>query len=269
MFIRFARVLAATIIIGSIVLACATSPLGRKQLSLFPDAEIDAMGVSAFQQLKEKTPLSNDARAVNYVNCVAHSVTRAIGRAQGSGQWEVRVFEHKAANAFALPGSKIGVFSGILNVARNQDQLAAVIGHEIAHVLARHANERASTEFATKTGLDLVQIVSGTPTTTKSTLLAALGLGAQVGILLPYDRAQEREADLIGLDLMARAGFDPRQSLQLWQNMAKAGNGQPPEFLSTHPAHQTRMGELNARMSHAMGLYERARAQGMRPYCAY
>jgi len=248
-----------------LVAACATSPLGRKQLSIFSDAQIDTMGISAFEQVKEQVPLSSDGRAIDYVTCVANAVTGAIG----GGQWEVRVFEHKDANAFALPGGKIGVYSGMLKVARSQDQLAAVIGHEVAHVIARHANERASTEFATQGGLDLIQVISGAPTPGKNALMGVLGLGAQFGVLLPYGRTQEREADLIGLDLMATAGFDPRQSIALWRNMSADDAGEPPEFLSTHPNHETRINDLNGRMGYAMGLYEKARAGGVRPYCGY
>lgn len=259
----------APLVIVLLMTACATSPLGRKQLSIFSDAQIDAMGISAFEQVKEKVPLSRDGRSINYVTCVANAVTAAMGGAQGAGLWEVRVFEHQDANAFALPGGKIGVYSGMLKVARNQDQLAAVIGHEVAHVIARHANERASTEFATQGGLDLIQVISGTPTPGKNALMGVLGLGAQFGVILPYGRTQEREADLIGIDLMARAGFDPRQSIALWYNMSANDATEPPEFLSTHPNHETRITDLNGRMGYAMGLYEKARARGVRPSCGY
>ncbi len=248
--------------------ACATSPLGRRQLNLFPESEMQAMGMAAFQQVKEKVPLSNDRVANNYVRCVADAVTRDVRGGETANQWEVAVFENKSANAFALPGGKIGVYTGMLNVAQTQNQLAAVIAHEVAHVLARHANERASTQFATQTGLDLLGVLTGTPSASKNALLAVLGVGAQVGVILPFDRAQESEADLLGLDIMAAAGFDPRESIQLWLNMDAQGKAAPPEFISTHPSHQTRMADLNARMSHAMQLYDRARLQGRRPVCS-
>ena len=153
-------------------------------------------------------------------------------------------------------------------MARNQDQLATVLGHEVAHVLAEHGNERVSTAFAAQAGVDLVGKISGSATPTQQQLLGLLGLGAQVGVLLPFSRAQESEADSLGLDLMARAGFDPRESIQLWKNMSDAGGGQPPEFLSTHPSHGTRIEDLTARMPDARVLSEQARAQGRRPACS-
>ena len=153
-------------------------------------------------------------------------------------------------------------------MARSQDQLATVLGHEVAHVLAEHGNERVSTAFAAQTGVDLVAAISGSSTPEQQQLLGLLGLGAQVGVLLPFSRAQESEADSLGLDLMARAGFEPRESIQLWKNMSEAGGGQPPEFLSTHPSHGSRIQSLEARMSGARALSEQARAQGRHPACS-
>jgi predicted Zn-dependent protease len=260
------RSIIAVFVVG-FLLACATSPLGRRQLNLFPESEMETMGATAFVQLKEQTPPSQDPKANNYVRCIVDAITREVGGDYANRQWEVVVFDSKQANAFALPGGKIGVYTGMLNVAENQHQIAAVIAHEVAHVLSRHANERASNQFATKTGLDLIQTLGGAPTTTKNGILAVLGVGAQVGILLPFDRAQEREADLLGLDLMASAGFNPQQSISLWQNMSKESRGAPPEFLSTHPSHQTRIQELEQRMPQAMPLYNQAVSRGKRPTC--
>jgi predicted Zn-dependent protease len=152
-------------------------------------------------------------------------------------------------------------------VARNQHQLATVMGHEVAHVLADHGNERVSNQFATQSGLELVQAMSGGPSPAQEQLMGALGVGAQVGVLLPFGRAQEREADLIGLDLMARAGFDPRESVNLWKNMGEAGGSQPAEFLSTHPSHGSRIRDLDARMGSALKLYEAGQAMGHAPEC--
>jgi predicted Zn-dependent protease len=142
-----------------------------------------------------------------------------------------------------------------------------LLGHEVAHVLAQHANERVSTAFAAQSGLELLQAISGAGPE-QGQLLALLGLGAQVGILLPWGREQEREADLLGLDLMADAGFDPRESIALWQNMGREGGAQPPEFLSTHPSHGTRMQDLAQRMPQAVARSEEARRRGLRPACA-
>lgn len=249
------------------LVACTTSPLGRSQLALFPEAEMSQMGITAYSEMKQQTPVETDARTNGYVRCVANAITAALGPGQ-TAQWEVTVFRDDSANAFALPGGKIGVHTGLLNVARDQNQLATVVGHEVAHVLARHANERVSTNAVAQTGLQAAQILAGAASPAKQQLFGLLGLGAQVGVLLPFSRAQESEADLLGLDLMARAGFDPRASVTLWQNMAAASSGGGgPAFLSTHPAHGARITSLQNRIPQALPLYEQARASGRRPGC--
>jgi predicted Zn-dependent protease len=142
-----------------------------------------------------------------------------------------------------------------------------VIGHEVAHVQARHSNERVSQKFAVEQGIGLINAVANPTSGTGQTLMGLLGVGAQYGVLLPYSRIQESEADMLGLDLMAKAGFDPRESTQLWINMSKAGNGQPPEFLSTHPSHSTRISDLQQRIPAALRLQQRARQLGRNPNC--
>lgn len=244
--------------------ACATSPLGHRQLQLFPEEQIAEMGASAFQQLKAKTPESDDSSTNSYVTCVADAITSELGPGR---EWEVVVFEDEAVNAFALPGGKIGVYTGLLEVAENQDQLAAVIGHEVSHVIAEHGNARMSAAVVTQAGLTAAQIYASSSGGEQQQILGLLGLGAQVGVLLPYGRSQETEADLLGLDLMARAGFDPRESTDLWRNMAAAGGEQPPEFLSTHPSHETRIETLTERMPRGLKLYSQAQARGDTPDC--
>lgn len=251
----------------AVVLACETSPTGRSQLMIVSDAQMTEMGVTAFQQMKSELTITNDAGARRYVECVARAITAHVNAPNAPSGWEVVVFEDDTANAFALPGGKIGVHTGLLDVARNQDQLAAVIGHEVAHVLAEHGGERVSTQLATQGGLDLIQAISGPPSPTRNAALAALGLGAQVGVLLPFSRAQESEADTMGLELMARAGFDPRQGPVLWENMSQQG-GQPPELLSTHPSSASRIQALRSQVPDVMPLYEQARAAGRRPSCS-
>jgi predicted Zn-dependent protease len=179
----------------------------------------------------------------------------------------VTVFQDKAANAFALPGGKIGVNTGLLEVATNPHQLATVIGHEIAHVQAHHGNARMSASYATQAGLTLAQVLAGASSPEKQQLIGLLGAGAQVGVLLPYGRSQESEADRLGLEYMARAGFDPQESVNLWRNMSETSGSQPPEFLSTHPAHGTRIQQLEAQMPTALNLYRQAQAQGKTPNC--
>jgi predicted Zn-dependent protease len=257
MFIRLFVLINVLLLAG-----CATSPTGRSQLVLMPESEINQMGMQAFTTIKKETKVDSSTVTNRYVQCVAKAITREVG-----GNWEVVVFNDSDANAFALPGGKIGVYTGMLKVAENQDQLATVIGHEVAHVLARHSNERISQKFAVEQGLSLINAVANPQSGTGQTLMGLLGVGAQYGVLMPYSRIQESEADIMGLDLMAKAGFDPRESTRLWVNMARAGGGQPPEFLSTHPSHSTRISELNAHMPVALQLQSRARQQGKRPDC--
>lgn len=255
------------VLAAALAIACGTSPTGRQRLVIFSDTQMNQMGATAFTELKKGTPISSDGRVRGYIRCVAQAVTREV-RMQGAPQtWEVEIFEDGSANAFALPGGKIGVHTGLLKVAVNQDQLATVIGHEIAHVLAGHSNERASTTLATQGALEALNVLSGPASAAKNRTLAVLGVGAQVGVLLPFSRAQESEADILGLDLMARAGFDPRQGPALWENMAKLG-GSPPELLSTHPSSGTRIASLRERVKIAQPLYDQARGQGKRPTCS-
>ncbi|NKB36511.1 MAG: M48 family metalloprotease [Gammaproteobacteria bacterium] len=244
--------------------ACATSPTGRKQLKLFPESQMSQMGISSYGQMKKDTPLSKNRSVINYVNCVANAITAETTSAY---QWEVNVFADEAVNAFALPGGKMGVYKGLLQVAINQHQLAAVLGHEVAHVLANHGNERVSVAFAADSGMKMAQVLAGEASAQKSQLLALLGLGTQVGVLLPYGRTQESEADVLGLEYMAKAGFDPRQSITLWENMGKASGKKPPELLSTHPSNKTRIDGLNRQMEKAMALYRQARANNKKPNC--
>lgn len=227
---------------------------------------MNKMGATAFAQTKKETPLAKDRKLVAYVQCVANAVTRQSG---AKVKWEVQVFESDQVNAFALPGGKIGVYTGILKVATNQDQLAAIIGHEVTHVTAGHGNARVSAAYATQSALALTDALSGPGGPMKQQLMGLLGAGAQYGILLPYGRNQEIESDILGQDLMASAGFHPKEAVSLWQNMKKASAGKaPPSFLSTHPAEADRIAILSKRLPEAMKLYDAARKKGNRPACA-
>jgi len=252
-------------LVTCIIASCATSPTGRRQLMILPAAQVDSMGIEAFSSIKKETPLSKNKTTNTFVSCVANAVLNAIDT--GDEPWEIVVFEDEALNAFALPGRKIGVYTGILKAANNQDRLAAVIGHEIAHVTAQHGNERVSQQFAVQQGLTLIQAASRPESQTGQLLLGLLGVGAQVGILLPYGRIQESEADIVGLEYMAKAGFNPNESIGLWQEMDKLSKGKQPEFLSTHPSHDTRIQNLSEHMVKALALQAGARAAGKRPNC--
>ena len=257
------RVVVWGMALAALVAGCSTTPLGRRQLMLVSDAEVDQMGLTAYRGMQQEVPRSSSPKVNGYVECVARAVTAEVREGSVPRSWEVTVFDQDEVNAFALPGGKIGVYTGLLKVAADQDQLATVVGHEIAHVLARHSSERLSTAMATQTGLRLI----GASGTVSPEIVGLLGVGAQVGIELPFSRTQESEADLLGLDLIARAGFDPRASVELWQRMGKTGGAKPPEMLSTHPADTTRIEALRARLPQIMPVYEKARAQGKIPRC--
>lgn len=241
--------------------SCATSPTGRNQVLLYSPAQLDEMGDQAFSSMKQELKISDKRVQNNYVQCVADSLIPYIPKGVYDGQWEVVVFDDEQVNAFALPGGKIGVYTGLLNVAKNQNQLAAVIGHEIGHVIAQHGNERMSQGALINLGSQAVnQILVANEVGQSAPIMAAIGLGLQMGVQLPFSRSHESEADLIGLQLMAVSGFDPRQSVNLWQNMeAASGGNQPAEILSTHPSPQSRIENLQANMSAAMADYQAAK----------
>lgn len=235
-----------TAIVSSALLlsACSSSPTGRQQVLLFSGGEMSELGVQSFAEMKKQETINTDKKTNAYVQCVSDGITSRLAPQPDFKQWEVVVFDSDQVNAFALPGGKIGVYTGLLKVAENQHQLATVIGHEIAHVMANHSNERLSRSKVTNIGLALSNMVME-GSEYQSMTMAGLGLGLQYGVMMPYGRAQESESDIIGLRLMAEAGFDPLQSVELWKNMAKASGGQqPPELLSTHPSHSTRIADL-------------------------
>ncbi|WP_087869606.1 M48 family metallopeptidase [Bathymodiolus platifrons methanotrophic gill symbiont] len=250
------------LLIPALLSSCGTSPTGRSQLLMMSDSEMEQMGEQSFVTLKKDMPIEQDAKINAYVRCVATAITNEVG-----GDWEVVVFKEPSANAFALPGRKIGVHTGLLTVAQNQDQLAAVLGHEVAHVLANHGNERVSQKTAVSQGLSITQAVLNPQSELGQTGMGLLGIGAEYGIIMPFSRAHESEADIYGLDLMAKAGFNPQESVTLWVNMGKAGGETPPEFMSTHPAHETRITDLQKQMPKALKLRQEAQAKGKNPKC--
>lgn len=255
---------AAIVLTTLVAVGCATSPTGRKQLKLMPDNQMDTMGVQAFSDMKKQTPIESDASINRYIKCITDPLTAQVSQ-QPEGGWEVIVFKDDTPNAFALPGGKIGVHTGMLKVAETPAQLAAVIGHEIGHVIAEHSNERVSENVVAQLGLAGAGLAMKNKDKNYSLIMGALGLGAQFGVLLPHSRDQESESDLIGLDLMAKAGFDPSESVRLWENMSKAGGGSPPEFMSTHPSNSTRIANLSRNVPGAMKTYQ---AAGSKPSCS-
>lgn len=259
----FSRLVPA-LIIAFCINACATSPTGRSQFIMMSDNQVNQMGLQAFDTLKSDKQISYNPQYNQAAQCIAQAITNVAG----GGNWEVIVFEDNDPNAFALPGNKIGVYTGMLQLVQNQEQLAAVIGHEVGHVLAKHSNERASQEMAVKGGMNILGAMT-VPTSALGQLgFGLLGLGAEYGVLKPWGRTQESEADIIGVDLMAKAGFDPRHSIGLWQRMEQATQGKGNvEFLSTHPSHATRIQDLEKHMPQAMGLFQQAQQMGKQPRC--
>ena len=252
--------------IAAAVAGCATttSPTGRTQyVGAVSQAQLNQLGAQAFAQMKSQKRQSSDAGQRSYVACVTNAIVAQLP-ANMRGGWETAVFVDEDPNAFALPGGKVGVYTGIFKVARNQDQLAGVIAHEIGHVVSRHHDERITRQMGAAGAVQLLGALAG-----DYGQLASQGgsILAQAGFLLPGSRAQESEADVVGQQLMARAGFDPRGAVSLWQNMIAAGGSRPPEWLSTHPNPQARIGELQSRAASLVPTYEQSRAAGRRPSC--
>lgn len=258
-------ILATAIVLALTGCATTTSSTGRKQyVGGVSEQQLNQLGAQAFVEAKSKGPLSNDARQNAYVRCVVNALVRQLPpQAQGVA-WETAVFANKEPNAFALPGGKVGVNTGIFTVAKNQNQLAAVLAHEIGHVVERHHDERITRQMGAS---GFVQAIGALAGDYGSLATQGGGLLAQTGFLLPGSRVQESEADVVGQRLMAEAGFDPEQAVNLWQNMIAASNGRQPEWLSTHPNPQSRIQELRSRAGTLMPVYQQARAAGRIPKC--
>ncbi len=248
------------------LVSCTTVPVtGRRQLSLVPSDQLMSVSNDSYRQFLQQNEVVRGTREARTVKQVGQRIARAVERyMQQTGQeeliagyeWEFNLVQDSNINAFAMPGGKVVVFSGMLPVAENEAGLATVMGHEVAHVIARHGNERMSQQMVAQLGTQALGVaLQNRPAQTRNILMAAFGMGAQVGVLLPYSRLQETEADKLGLIFMAMAGYDPRKSVNFWQRMAQAGGGGPPEFMSTHPSHNTRIETLNAYMPEALKYY--------------
>jgi len=252
------------------LVGCETNPYtGRKQLLMTSIGQEVQMGAQAYDQVKSDPKMrpSQDPREIEPVKRVAARIVEAAKRSKYAEmaqqfQWEVTVIkDDKTANAFALPGGKMAVYTGIFPMAKTEAGLAAVMGHEVVHALARHGAERMSQGQLTNMVLQVagaaIGLSGGSPMLGQATM-AALGVGAQVGVLLPFSRKHESEADYVGLLLAADAGYDPRESVALWERMGQAsGGGGQSEFLSTHPSHDTRIDQLKEWMPEAMAIYQK------------
>lgn len=252
-------------VIGGVV-ACTQSPTGRSQLQLFSSDEIAQLGAQSYASIKQDEKISQDPALNRYVQCITDDLIAVLPAPWSQQQWEVTVFDSDMVNAFALPGGKIGVYTGLIEVAETPAQLAAVIGHEIGHVIAQHSNERMSNQFAAGVGMQLGGVLVGEKLDNQQAALVMglLGVGLQLGYILPYSRVHESESDELGLRYMAAAGYDPREAANLWRNMAKQGGATPPEFLSTHPSPQTRIDKLTQLSGAQMSVYQQSRKASCR-----
>ncbi len=241
----------------ALVLGCTTVPeTGRRQLMLIGPAEEAQMGLSAFADIKNQQPISRDAAANARVQRIGARIAPAVGRDLPNAEWEFVVFESEQVNAFALPGGKVGVYTGLLALAESDDELAAVMGHEIAHVSARHGAERTSQQLgAALLGVGLT--VATDDAKYRDQIRLAYGLAA-AGTVLKYSRDHESEADHIGLLYMARAGYDPAAAISFWRKMAAKSKGGTwmPEWLSTHPSDETRIRQLEGWLPEVRPIYE-------------
>jgi len=235
---------------------CESVPVtGRTQLQMVSEQQEIKMGLTSFKEILGKEKLATDAEINARVQRIGQRIAAATGRSDY--QWEFKVIDNdKMQNAFCLPGGKVAVYTGMLSVTQDDAGLAAVIAHEVAHAIARHGGERLSQEMVVA-GLSVATVVATSDSPNRDLYVGLLGAGAAVGVLLPYSRLHESEADRMGLIYMAKAGYDPRAALGLWQRMAAASKGKskPPEFLSTHPADETRIKDIERWLPEALGYY--------------
>ncbi|MFH1690292.1 MAG: M48 family metallopeptidase [Candidatus Eisenbacteria bacterium] len=260
------RVVCAAIALA-LVAGCAIVPItGRRQLSLVSQPELIGMAAQNYAEFIAESTVSGDAEARNMVNEVGGRVslaTSAFMRENGMDyelsqySWEFTLIEDDAANAFCMPGGKIVVFTGLLPVSKTKAGLSVVVAHEVAHAIANHGGERMSQLLLAELGgMALSKAIEQKPAQTRDLAMLAYGIGSQVAVLLPYSRQHESEADRIGLILMAKAGYDPREALQFWRRMASQSEGEPPELLSTHPSHSTRIDDIRYHLPEAVAIYE-------------
>ncbi|MCG8442551.1 MAG: M48 family metallopeptidase [Caulobacterales bacterium] len=225
---------------------CATNEeLGRSQFLLVSNEQLAELSAPAWNEMKAQQPISQNRTYNDQLQRVGDKITAAAGR--GEQSWEYAVFDSEQVNAFVLPGRQVGFYEGLMDLADNDSQLSTVFGHEVGHVTARHAAERYSQSIAASGAMAVSQIaLSQTDMKYKNEIAAVLGLGVQFGVLLPFSRKHELEADRLGVDYMHRAGYDAREAVRFWEKMAAQGSGnRPPEYLSTHPAPETRIRALD------------------------
>ena len=257
------------VVFSFISISCSSVPLtGRKQLSIIPASQMLTMSFQQYDEFIKSNKLSNDALNSEMVKRVGDNIKNAVERYMADNKmsnrlngynWEFNLVESSEINAWCMPGGKVVVYTGILPIVQDENGLAVVMGHEIAHAIAEHGNERMSQILLTQLGgLALSEALSSQPERTRDLWLGVYGLGAQVGVLLPYSRTHESEADKLGLIFMAMAGYDPNSAVGFWERMAAQKQGQaPPEFLSTHPSDKTRIEDIKKHLPEALIYYNK------------
>jgi predicted Zn-dependent protease len=266
--VKHFRQLAFLLILSFFLFSCASVPVTeRRGLHLVPDSELTTMSYQEYNNVLKKSKLSTDMAKVSMVRRVGQRIATAseqllVEKGHGDDirnyKWEFNLIEDdKTVNAWCMPGGKVAVYTGLLFISQDENGLAVVMGHEVAHAIAKHGNERMSQGLLAQFGaIGLSVALAGNPGVTSDIFMQAYGVGAQVGFLLPYSRIQESEADHIGLILMAKAGYDPRGAVVLWQRMNAKGGARPPEFLSTHPAPESRIRNIESLIPEAMQVYK-------------
>jgi predicted Zn-dependent protease len=258
----------ALLIAALLFQACSLVPLtGRRQLSLVSDADMLSTSFVQYDQFMKENKLSTNAAQTNMVKQVGRRIQNAVATyfAQNNLSqnlngfaWEFNLIENKEVNAWCMPGGKVVVYSGILPITQNETGLAVVIGHEIAHAVAKHSNERMSQALVSQLGGQmLAEALKQKPQQTQQIWMSLFGVGVQLGAVLPYNRLQESEADHLGLIFMAMAGYNPNASIEFWQRMSQNAGTKPPEFLSTHPSDENRMQKIKSEIPGAMKYYKK------------
>jgi predicted Zn-dependent protease len=264
------RILLSVFVAASFAIACSTNPLSKKsQLTLLPESELQAMGTQQYQQFlsTNKVVSSSNNRDAEMVRRVGQRITRAVETYYSQNgltdklngyNWEYNLVDDKAVNAWCMPGGKIVVYTGLLPISQNEAALAVVMGHEVSHALLQHGNQRMSQGLLQQLGgVALSVAIANKPAETQNLFLGAYGAGTTVGVLLPFSRKQELEADRYGLIFTAMAGYNPQEAIALWERMEKASQGQgAPEFLSTHPTEGRRIDQLQQYMPEALKYYK-------------
>jgi predicted Zn-dependent protease len=243
---------------------CSTVPIsGRKQINFIPPAQETEIGLAAFQEMKEQVPISKDPTATAIVEKVGHRIAAVADVDMPGAQWEFVAFQSEEMNAFCLPGGKVGVYTGILPVTQDEAGLATVLGHEVAHAVAKHGAERMSEQLLMQTtGQILGAALSGYDPQVQTAASTVYGLGTQLGRSLPHSREQETEADEMGLVYMARAGYDPEAAVAFWERFAqKTAGNEGLWFLRTHPLTPARIENIKAALPRAKAEYKKALEQ--------